>query len=171
MLLSVKELKTFLEQKNVSAAGCAEKGDLVDVIINYQARPERTQAHRTNQPHVNESQASVSGTPNRRQPQSQSQGINDFFGTLQINPEIRDFVTNMFQLNETGVTGLRPSSHEVSNSQNGAETSFSSSSYLQRMAHGNDDRPSCVHPTKVFITLIYICMYVFFKDASLINTC
>ena len=182
MLLSVKELKTFLEQKNVSSAGCAEKSDLVDVIINYQARPQlqtsQVNEPRTylpnvnvphgnepgnnepniNAPHVNEPQPSTSGSASQSQAQSrsfsrnQSEGMNNFFGSLQINPEIHSFVTNMFQLNESGIRGLRPSSHdELNNSHSSQETSYNS--YQHRMPY-EDDRPSCVHPTQVCHTLI-----------------
>ena len=163
MLLSVKELKTFLEQKNVSSAGCAEKGDLVDVIINYQARPQlqtsqvnetRTNQAYVNAPHANEPQPSTSGSASESQAQShsftrnQSEGINNFFGTLQINPEIHSFVTNMFQLNESGISGLRPSNHdELNNSHSSRETSYNS--YQHRMPYEEDDRPSCVYPTQV----------------------
>ncbi len=163
MLLSVKELKTFLEQKNVSSTGCTEKGDLVDVIIKYQARPQ-VQTPRVNEPFVNEPcnnepQPSASSTSSQRQTNSQSntrnpsQGMNDFFGTLQINPEIHNFVQNMFQLNESGVSGLRPPSRDELNNRQSSSHQMNYSSY--RMPQQDDFTPSCVHPTQVCKTSKY----------------
>jgi hypothetical protein len=162
MLLSIKELKAFLEQKNVSSTGCTEKGDLVDVIISYQARPQ-VEAPHVNEPHVNElrtnephgsTQPSASGSSSQTQQQSNtqnpSQGMNDFFGGLQINPEIHNFVQSMFQLDETGFRGLRPPSRdEMNNSQTSQQMSYGSPSYQVRMQDQDDFTPSCVRPTQV----------------------
>ena len=160
MLLSVKELKGFLEQKNVSSTGCTEKRDLVDVIINHQARPQvetsRVNETRTNQPRTNEpysnTQPLASSSSSQQHAQSQprsratSQGMNDIFGGLQINPEISNFVQSIFRLDEGGIRGLRPPSlDELNNrrSQSSEQMSFGVPAYQ------DDFTPSCVRPTQV----------------------
>lgn len=160
MLLSVKELKGFLEQKNVSSTGCTEKRDLVDVIINHQARPQVETSHvdeaRTNQPRTNEpysnTQPSASSSSSQQHAQSQprsratSEGMNNFFGGLQINPEISNIVHSIFRLDEGGIRGLRPPSlDELNNrrSQSNEQMSFGVPAYQ------DDFTPSCVRPTQV----------------------
>ncbi|XP_028396817.1 E3 ubiquitin-protein ligase RNF34-like [Dendronephthya gigantea] len=173
MLLSVKELKAFLEQRNVSSAGCTEKQDLVDVMINHQARqqveletpnepsvnepsvnePSVTEhgtnepnATRFNQPPINSQTSSSSQQQARTQSHNSSQGLNDFFSGIHINPEIHRFVESVFQFDESGAMGLRPpSQHEIHNRN---ETSHDIPIYQQYTPNENFT-PSCVNPNPV----------------------
>lgn len=167
MLLSVKELKAFLEQRNVSSAGCTEKKDLVDVMIDHQARqqeelemanqPSAIYEIDTNEPnetHIDQppinSQASTSSQEQAHaQPHNEPQGLNDFFGGIQINPEIHRLVESVFQFDESGATGLRPPSrHEM---QDRNATSHGIPNY-QQYAPNDNFTPSCIHPTPVSTT-------------------
>ena len=162
MLLSVKELKTFLDQKNVSSVGCTEKGDLVDVIISHESRP-RAQTSRMSEQHTHptqtnepDNQPSTSSSTTSSQSQSNTrsapQGINNFFGGLHINPEIHDFVQNMFRMDESGFDGLRPPSLETNTNQSNVQENYNF--YQQNNPHFQDDfTPSCVHPTQVRLLL------------------
>ena len=75
MLLSVKELKDFLLQQNVSSVGCREKQDLVDVIVSHQ-QPD----HETTVPSVTPRQQ---GNMSSSHQQQQTPPLTpDFFGLM-----------------------------------------------------------------------------------------
>ena len=160
MLLSVKDLKGFLEQKNVSSTGCTEKRDLVDVIINHQARPPvetshvneaRTYQTPTSGPYYS-TQTSATGSSSQQQPQSQprprvtSEGMNDFFGGLNISPEIDHFVQSLFGVGEGDIRGSRtPGQADSNNRQNESSGQMS----FRMPGYRDDFTPSCVRPTQV----------------------
>lgn len=64
MLLTIRELKAFLHEKNVPVTGCKEKRDLVEVIINHQTPGQRSsndnfsQRSASSQPHTSTSTSS-----------------------------------------------------------------------------------------------------------------
>lgn len=69
MLLSIKELKAFLAQNNVSTTGCREKRDLVEVIINHQRHEEHSNDSSSTTPH---SQSAFNNSHSNTPPQSHS---------------------------------------------------------------------------------------------------
>lgn len=99
MLLPVKQLKAWLDERNVSLLGCMEKQDLVESIISYQASLSSSNHNESSSDEPQVFHDATSTEINEQASESSSQGLNDFFGGFSVNAGIHNILQQFFQPN------------------------------------------------------------------------